>query len=367
MRVLFLAVHAPDRAPGQRFRFEQYIDALRSRGVECDFSWLLDAAGARVLYSPGNVLRKVWLAIRSAGRRLFEIPTLSQYDVIFVQREALFIGGPWVERAAKASRAKLVFDFDDAIWLNDTSAFNRQFRFLKNSSKVPRIIAMADLVIAGNQYLADFAKQRNSNVVIVPTTIDTEAYVPLATPRTAGPVCIGWSGSFSTIVHFKTVLPVLRRLHQKFGDRIRFRVIGDGSYADAELGIQGIPWNADTEVQDLLDIDIGVMPLPDDEWAKGKCGLKGLQYMALGIPTVMSPVGVNGQIIDAGVNGFLPRTEDEWVSTLSLLITDQDLRARIGAAGRQRVEEAYSIRAWREKFCDLLMSDTREAPPAGTT
>ena len=358
MRFLFLAVHAPDRAPGQRFRFEQYLGALRERGIEVDFSWLLDGKRASVLYSSGNIPRKALLAARSVMERALLIPSLRRYDLVFVQREALFIGPAFVERAARASAGSLVYDFDDAIWLNEASAFNRRFNWLKNTAKIPRLIAMANLVIAGNPYLADYAHPHNANVTVVPTTIDTDWYLPRPI-RPEGPVCIGWSGSFSTITHFKTVLPALRRVRAEYGDRIRFRVIGDGTYRHEELGIVGLPWKAETEIEDLQDIDIGLMPLPDDEWARGKCGLKGLQYMALGIPTLMSPVGVNTEIIEARKNGYLPRTEDEWVSTLSLLVENAELRALVGAAGRRRVEESYSVRAWRDRYCDLLTAAAR--------
>jgi glycosyltransferase involved in cell wall biosynthesis len=358
MRVLFLAVHALDRAPGQRFRFEQYLGHLRQRGIECDFSGILDAAASKVLYSTGNVSKKVLLALRSLARRSLLIPSLRRYDLVFVQREALFIGGPFLERAAKALGAKLVYDFDDAIWINDASQFNRRFAWVKSPGKVPRIIAMADLVIAGNEYLADYARRLNQHVTIVPTTIDTDAYIPRRA-RAEGPICIGWSGSFSTVQHFKTALPALRRIREKYQDRVRFKVIGDASYRNDDLKITGLAWRSETEVEDLRDIDIGLMPLPDDEWAKGKCGLKGLQYMALAIPTLMSPVGVNGQIIQSGVNGFLPHTEDDWVQMLSALIDSPELRAKVGAAGRQRVEEHYSTRAWRDKFADLLVDTAR--------
>jgi glycosyltransferase involved in cell wall biosynthesis len=238
------------------------------------------------------------------------------------------------------------------------SAFNQRFRWLKNPGKIPRVLAAADLVLAGNRYLADYAGQHNRQVQIVPTTIDTEAYRPRATPR-EGAVCIGWSGSFSTIRDFRLALPVLRRLRARFGERVCFRVIGDDRFRDDELGIVGQPWRADSEVADLHQIDIGLMPLPDNDWSRGKCGLKGLQYMALGIPTLMSPVGVNAEIIQDGKNGFLPSTEEEWEQRLAALIESPELRQRIGAAGRQRVEEQYSVRAWRDRYCDLLIDLTR--------
>jgi glycosyltransferase involved in cell wall biosynthesis len=364
VRFLFLAVHAPNRAPGQRFRFEQYLDSLRDRGIQCDFSWALDADGASLLYSPGNIPRKALLTARLLVKRWLEVLSLNKYDLVFVQREAMFAGGPTLELAAKRYGARLVFDFDDAIWLADMSAFNQRYRWLKSAGKIPRMLRAADLVLAGNAFLAEYARAHNPHVQIVPTTIDTDSYSPREQSRGDGSVCVGWSGSFSTIRDFRLALPVLRRLRARFGDRVRFKVIGDGSFRDEELGVVGQPWRADSEVADLHEIDIGLMPLPDNEWSRGKCGLKGLQYMALGIPTLMSPVGVNAEIIEDGKTGFLPRNEGDWEAALSSLIESAALRAQIGAAGRQRVVHYYSVRAWRDRYCDLLTALARPVPEA---
>jgi glycosyltransferase involved in cell wall biosynthesis len=366
VRFLFLAVHAPNRAPGQRFRFEQYLESLRQRGIQCDYSWALDGDDAKVLYSPGKVPRKALLTARLFLKRWLETFSLGRYDLVFVQREAMFVGGPILELASKKHGARLVFDFDDAIWLADMSAFNQRFRWLKSPGKIPRVLAAADLVLAGNAFLAQYARGFSQSVQIVPTTIDTDSYQPRTRAPDGGPVCIGWSGSFSTIRDFRLALPVLRRLRARFGERVRFQVIGDGSFRDEELGIVGQPWNADSEVADLQQIDIGLMPLPDNEWSRGKCGLKGLQYMALGLPTLMSPVGVNAEIITDGKDGFLPRSDEEWERALSALIESPALRAEIGAAGRQRVIQDYSVAAWRDRYCDLLTGLASSAARATT-
>jgi glycosyltransferase involved in cell wall biosynthesis len=175
-------------------------------------------------------------------------------------------------------------------------------------------------------------------------------------------VCIGWSGSLTTIQHFDLVIPVLRRLRERYGDRVRFKVIGDAGYRLDDLDITGTAWRADTEVGDLSEIGIGIMPLPDDDWAKGKCGLKGLQYMALEIATVMSPVGVNTEIIDHGRNGFLASTEDEWFERLSELVESADLRARLGAAARETVVSHYSVESQKDRYVDLFEGVLAAAP-----
>ncbi|HCA82297.1 MAG TPA: glycosyl transferase family 1, partial [Flavobacteriales bacterium] len=170
----------------------------------------------------------------------------------------------------------------------------------------------------------------------------------------SSPVVIGWSGSLTTIKHFRIAVPVLKKLREHYGDRIRFKVIGHAGFSEEELGIRGTAWSSERELEELQEIDIGIMPLPDDEWSKGKCGLKGLVYMSIGIPSVMSPVGVNTQIIRHGENGFLAGTEAEWFEILSLLIESPELRKQIGSSGRQTVVENYSVLANRENYLNIL-------------
>jgi glycosyltransferase involved in cell wall biosynthesis len=279
---------------------------------------------------------------------------MNRYDIIFIFRDALMTGSTFFEKRFSRSKAKIIFDFDDAIWIQGVSEANKKLSFLKNADKTATIIKLSDLIFAGNQYLADYASQFNKNIVIVPTTIDTAIYVPSENGTGQQPVCIGWSGSFSTIVHFALAIPALKRIKDKYRDAVKFKIIGDAKYYCKELETQGVAWIAATEVEDLSEIDIGVMPLPDDEWAKGKCGLKGLQYMALGIPTLMSPVGVNTEIIKHAVNGYLPSTEDEWVNILSTLVDSKECRAKIGNAGRQTVVEKYSVEAWKDKYLEYF-------------
>jgi glycosyltransferase involved in cell wall biosynthesis len=353
-RVLFIASHRKDRAPGQRFRFEQYLPYLEQHGIECELSPIISEADDRILYQPGRYLQKLGLHLRAMRTRRRDVARAAGFDVVFVFREAILTGSTAYERRLRARGPRLVFDFDDAIWNLDVSDANRRMAWLKNPGKTAELIAMADLVFAGNAYLADYARRHNDKVVIVPTTIDTDEYVR-AVPRAAeGPVCIGWSGSVTTIKHFEQAVPALRALRGRHGSRVSFKVIGDASYVNDDLGIRGLAWTRRDEIAELSTIDIGIMPLPDDEWARGKCGLKGLQYMALEIPTVMSPVGVNGEIVRDGENGFLASSTEQWVETLSRLVESPDVRVAVGAAGRRTVEERYSVRAWRDEYVRRL-------------
>jgi glycosyltransferase involved in cell wall biosynthesis len=352
-KILFIASHRPDRAPGQRFRFEQYFSFLEKNGFKCELSYFITEKEDKILYQRGKYFQKALIAWKAFRIRFANVLRKNDYDIIFIFREAFLTGSVFFEKQFDKSRAKLVFDFDDAIWHLDISAGNKMFSFLKNPQKTGNIISFCDLVFAGNQYLADYASKYNGNVVIIPTTIDTNEYSPLSKKNT-DTITIGWSGSITTIKHFEFALPILRKLKMKYGSKLLVKVIGDASYRNEELGITGIGWKRDDEVKELSAFDIGIMPLPDDEWANGKCGLKGLQYMALEIPTIMSPVGVNTEIIHDGVNGFLASETDEWVEKITRLIENADLRSSIGKAARRTVIDHYSVESQKNRYLEYF-------------
>ncbi|MCB0402677.1 MAG: glycosyltransferase family 4 protein [Flavobacteriales bacterium] len=342
-KVLFIATHRPDRSPSQRFRFEQYLDYLKANRWDYDFSYLITEKADKVFYRKGHFFQKLFIILRGFLIRLNDVMRANRYDIIFIQREAFITGTTFFEKRFSKSKAKLIFDFDDSIWLSNVSDANKKWNWLKNPDKTRKIISFSDLIFAGNAYLAEYALQFNKQVTIIPTTIDTDEYRRMDIKNDT--ICIGWSGSITTIQHFEYALPFLKEIKDRYGDSISIKVIGDSSYTNTELGIQGIGWNKADEIRELSGMDIGIMPLPDDEWAKGKCGLKGLQYMAMGIPTIMSPVGVNSEIIQDGTNGFLASGQAEWVEKIARLIDEESLRKSVGKAGRETVLKQYSVEA----------------------
>ncbi|MBL0049522.1 MAG: glycosyltransferase family 4 protein [Bacteroidetes bacterium] len=353
--ILFLTLHRPDRSPSQRFRFEQYLEFLQANGFLVEHFYLLNERDDKLFYSH-NALGKIKILITSVFKLYSKYRSTKKDTIVFVQRECFMLGSAYFEKLFR-NKCKLIFDFDDSIWLQNVSDKNKLWSFLKNPSKTSHIIQMANCVVAGNQYLADYALRFNKNVTIIPTTIDTaEYYFVKENQKPKDTVCIGWSGSVTTIQHFQYVVGALLLLKKKYGDKIYFKVIGDGSFKHKELNIAGLPWKKASEINDLAEIDIGIMPLPDDEWASGKCGLKGLQYMSLGIPTIMSPVGVNSEIIKDGENGFLAQDDNEWVAKLSRLIESPELRSGIGLQGRKSVVEKYSVEANKNHYLQLFNS-----------
>ena len=340
MRVLALMPALYNTSPGQRYRLEQWEPLLRERGVEITYASFEDEELHGLLYKPGLLHKKLKLVTRGLGRRLSSVRKAGDYDLVYIFREAALLGPPIFERLIHQRRTPIVFDFDDAIFVSYRSPSNGYLSYLKFASKTKTICRIASHVMVGNPYLAEYAKQVNDNVTVIPTTIDTEKYrVPPRRGKT-GPPVIGWTGSHSTVQHLDTLRGALMKLAEK--ESFRLRVIGTPTYECPPVAVEAMPWRADTELEDLTEIDIGVMPLPDDAWSKGKCGLKALQFMALGIPTICSPVGVNTDIIHDDQNGFIAGTEDEWVDKLTRLLRSAELRQRLGDAGRVTVEEKYS-------------------------
>jgi glycosyltransferase involved in cell wall biosynthesis len=358
IKVLCLVAHRIGRSPGQRFRFEQYVDFLEQHGFECTLSHLLSETEDAVFYRHHHYLQKLLIFLKTIRSRKQDVRKLDQYDIVFIYREAVMHGSVRFEKQIASRGIPIIYDFDDAIWLFDVSNGNRLFGWLKRPGKTADIIKLSRAVIVGNEFLAEYARQFSEQVVVIPTTIQTGTYRATGEQKTGETICIGWTGSSTTLKHFHLAIPVLKKIIEKYPGKIRIKLISDEPYMTNDIPVQFCKWNRETEVPDLMEIDIGIMPLPNDEWSKGKCGFKGLQYMALGIPAVMSPVGVNADIISNGQTGFLAASEEEWIEKLSLLIELPELREKLGKAGQKTVEEKYSFEANKLKWLKVFQSVT---------
>lgn len=358
MQLLAVVPSIRDISPGQRYRIEQWEPILNKLGVEITYAPFDSHELNRTLHEPGNQLRKVSLLAESFARRFRLMKSLQTYDLVYVFREAALFGPAVFERLIDRSGLPFVFDFDDAIFESYKSPSNGYLSYLKFAAKTKSICRMASHVIVGNPYLASYARKITDRVTIVPSTIDTDQYAPAEKSSEPEIPLIGWTGSFSTVQHLNTLRSALKKLASQ--RPFRLRVIGPSAYELNGVDVEVLPWRSATEVEDLRPVDIGIMPLPNDEWTRGKCGMKALQFMALGLPVVCSPVGVNTAIIKNGVNGFLADSEDEWIDKLNQLLVSAELRRQLGKEARVTVESEYSAQVHAPRVFDVFKSAVRQ-------
>lgn len=359
MRVLALMPALYDTSPGQRYRLEQWEPFLRELGVEISYEPFECEELHSLLYKPGLLGQKLSLVTKGLSRRVSALKRAKKFDLVYIFREAALLGPAVFERLIHRAGVPIVFDFDDAIFVSYRSPSNGYLSYLKFATKAKTSCRLASHVMVGNPYLAEYARQVNDCVTVVPTTIDTDKYRVVSSKQKAELPVIGWTGSHSTVQHLDTLGNALETLAKS--QRFTVRVIGTPNYQLHGVEVEALKWRSETELDDLGVIDIGVMPLPDDDWSKGKCGLKALQFMALGIPTICSPVGVNTDIIRDGENGFLASSEKEWLEKLTRLIESKELRERLGRAGRLTVEQSYSARTQAPRVYEIFKSVLQNA------
>lgn len=356
MHILFLVPYPAGKAPSQRFRFEQYLQFLAEAGHTYQLKAFISEATWSILYKPGHTMAKVLGILAGFLRRLWMLFTLPSADFVFIHREVSPIGPPvfeWI--IAKIFRKRIVYDFDDAIWLQDPAGERTFISRLKWPQKVGSICRWAYKVSCGNAYLRDYALQFNPRSIINPTTLDTDLlHNQVRDQYQSGRPVIGWTGTHSTLRHLDLVWPVLEKLEEE-GHDFEFRVISNQPPAYAGLkSLTFSPWRKETEINDLVQFNVGLMPLVDDPWARGKCAFKALQYMSLGMPALVSPVGMNTEVVAEGSNGFVCDSAEEWYVALRGLLLDQGLRARQGLAARRTIVERYSVASNKANFLALF-------------
>jgi glycosyltransferase involved in cell wall biosynthesis len=353
MKILFIVPYPTDKAPSQRFRFEQYYELLNEKGIDYDIKPFLSNEIWDILYLPGRFLKKAFGILGGLFKRFFLLFKLKQYDYIFIHREATPIGPSFFEYfASRWLKKKIIYDFDDAIWIPNFSEANSFFSFLKGYGNVHKICSYAYKISCGNEYLCDYAKQFNKNVVYNPTTIDTNNYHNRVKDQSGEEFVIGWTGSHSTIRYIGEIVPVLSKLEKKY--TFTFRVISDFKPEFELNSLEYVKWKKESEIEDLLGFNIGIMPLINDKWANGKCGFKALQYMSLGIPALVSPVGVNSRIVDHGLNGFICDTPEEWETAIETLLLNRETLGEMSKQTRKKIIDHYSVISNSDNFIELF-------------
>jgi glycosyltransferase involved in cell wall biosynthesis len=346
-----------------RVRFLQYLPAIEASGIGCDVMPLLGNNYVRALYNGGGI----GAAAIAAGYfgRLQALVRRRRYDLIWLEKEAMPFVPHMLERGLLGG-VPYVVDFDDAWFLRYRDHPLAPVRWLLGG-KIDTLMRDSAAVVVGNAYLAEHARRAGAGrVALIPSTIDLERYGALASAAPAQarrPLVIGWIGTPHTATFLTGLEAVFRRLA---GDTYMVRIVGAGvPKAWAGLPAESVPWTEETELDEIAKFDVGLMPLTDGEWEQGKCGYKALQVMAMGRPVVASMVGANCSIFRHGINGFLARTEDDWLSALRSLAGDPALRGRVGAAARATVESGYSLASQAPRLIGVLNEALSGSPAAG--
>lgn len=364
LSVLFLTRY-PLEGASSRYRVFQYVPHLEAMGVTCKVQSLMDDRLYALTFSSGRTARKAWATIKAAWRRIRAVAGYRDYDAIYMQRELLPFGPPLLERWLKSRGAILLFDYDDALFISMPSRYNPVATLLRSPQKVRQIFRLVDLVVAGNDWLRDQAIKEGAKAVTVEVAEDT-GRIPMHPEHTnERPVTIGWLGSTSTVKYLRLIEPVLVQVARRY-PWVRWEIVGGGSFE-----MPGVPWrNSDWSFQEELDalqrFDVGLMPLPDDDWARGKSGGKARTYMAAGVVPVCSAVGYNCELLVHGATGMLCRTQEEWFAALCMVVEDAALRQAIGERARAEVERRFSPMVQAARLRDALSVALGAAPAHAT-
>lgn len=345
MKTLCLAKY-PWNGPSSRYRLYQFLPFLQSAGIEVDVHTLHDDDYLRRRFAGGSA-GAGYLAGRVLSR-LAKLASVKHHHLLFVQKEIFPHAPGVVEALLERMGVKVVLDLDDAIHL--------PYRGTRLERKIDRVIERCDLVLAGNRYLADYARRFNDNVVLFPTVVDTDRFTP-GDRGASDPPVVGWMGSPATSSYLRQRLPALTAAGADAD--FKLLVVGDDSIAGNGVEVEARRWDVDTEADDLRAMDIGVMPLAGDEWSEGKCALKLLQYMSAGLATISSPTGAVSDIIDNGVNGFIASSDEEWRQCTTRLAGDAALRRRMGENARAWVCAHYSLANYGPRLARYLHAVVR--------
>ncbi len=348
MRILMLPRYTA-RGASSRYRCWQYVPGLRRAGHEVDIKPLMSDGYLTELYGTGRRGWR-WIAVGYASR-LLDALRAGRYDAVLCEQEAFPFLPAAVDLVISRLNSRFILDYDDA-------AHCKYERWPVLRKKIARLMATAETVVVGNSELEGYARKFTPHVTVIPTVVNLAAYPDHQEAAPSSAVRIAWIGTPMTANYLKPLIPELGRLQKKH-KHVGFRFIGAGNFPTNGLRIESREWSAATEGQLLSECDIGIMPLSDTEFTRGKCGLKLIQYMACGLPVVASPVGVNRKIVEENRNGFLAATSGEWFEKLEALIENADMRKRFGESGRSKVAAEYTVEQGLAKWLEILEKRSR--------
>lgn len=354
-RIVVVCPHPEGVAPGQRLKYEQYFAYLRANGIDIDVKPFMSDRFWKIVYKKGHVIEKILWTFYGYLKRIFLIPFLPFYDGVYLFLNVTPFGFPVLEQIYIWANPNVVYDIDDLVFLGNTSKVNNLVSLLKRPEKYSFLMTHARHVIVCTPYLKEFALKRNNRITDISSTINTETYLPVNAYSNSKELVIGWSGSHSTLKYFFLLKDILLELKKIYSFKILIFGVPECTIDGLELEV--VPFDEKKEIETLQRMDIGVYPLPlDEQWVFGKSGLKALQYMALGIPTIATSIGANLRIIEDGKTGLLVTTKDDWMNGIGTLLNDCLLRKELGLNGRKNVVDMYSIKANKDHYLGIINS-----------
>jgi glycosyltransferase involved in cell wall biosynthesis len=351
-KILVICPHPVGYAPGQRLKYEQYFDSFKQAGYEVTVSPFMSESFQKIVYQKGKYLQKAFWTIAGYATRVRDLFRIKRYDIVYVFLWVAPFAPPVFEKLARRLARKLVYDIDDLVFLNPPSSSNPFVHYLRSPLNHISLMKSADHVITCTPYLDQFVRKYNKNTTDISSTINTDLYRPKTDYSVKDKFVIGWSGSHSTSKYLHLLDDVFINLAKEY--KFKLVVMGDPRFSLPGVDVEAIPWNEAYETEVISKFDIGVYPLPNEEWVLGKSGLKALQYMALGIPTIATSIGTIHRIIENGQNGFLVNSMEEWKAKIETLLNNEGLRKEIGGKAAATVEESYSIRANKQTYLNIL-------------
>ena len=351
-KILFITPYPKGFAPSQRLKFEQYYSSFEDANYKVYHDSFIDIEFWSFVYKKGFLIKKILKTINAYWKRFLLLFKIRNYDLVYIHLWYSPYGLPIFERIVTALHQKVIYDIDDMIFLGHSSDANQPIMFLKGKSKMIFLMKKANHVITCTQHLDKFVRQFNPNTTDISSTINTDIYQPNNNYINDNQIVIGWSGSHSTSKYLYLLKDVLLELNKKI--QFKLLVIGDESFNIPGLDVEAIRWEESKEVQNLQRIDIGLYPLPDEKWVLGKSGLKALQYMALGIPTIATAIGANFRVIENGISGTLVDSDNQWLEAILNYIINPNLRMKHGLNARKRIENLYSIKANKSIYLECI-------------
>ena len=354
-KILVLCPSPKGTAATQRLKYEQYFPYLEKEGYHFTISSFQTSRFWKIIYKEGKIAEKGFWVLIGYLRRFFDLLRAPFYDGIFVNLWVTPLGFPFYEHLLFLFNNNVIYDLDDMVFLNNaTPGTNKLTDQLKGKKKPIVLMRKAKYVIVCTPRLEEIALGLNKykRVIDISSTLNVERFVTVKRYETHNVTTIGWTGTHSTIPFLESLQPVLAELSKK--SKIKLLVIANKEYRMKDVETEFIPWSEASEIEDLHRIEIGLYPIPANEWSLGKSSLKALTYMAIGIPFVATAYGTNYRIMENGIQGFLASTNEEWLKGLSILVDDIEMRRRMGTAGRERVEKLFSIEANLQKYHEVF-------------